>query len=160
LEELKHKPNDPQTLAKAGGYYFATRQFGEATQFYEKAAKLRPTPDLLTKLSGAYYYSGSGEKAIAALDQALQMDPKFANALYNLGMLKWQVRGDTKGAIQAWEKLLKTNPNHPNRAQVERMIARLRNTRICRQAPRPTNRQARYRIDSGGGGNDMRCCAQ
>ena len=126
LEELKHKPKDPETLAKAGGYYFAARQFEEATQFYEKAAKLRPTPNLLTKLSSAYYYSGSGEKAIATLDQALQMDPKFANALYNLGMLKWQVRGDTKGAIQAWEKLLKTNPNHPNRAQVERMIARVK----------------------------------
>lgn len=126
LEELKHKPKDPETLAKVGGYYFVARQFGEATQFYEKAAKLRPTPDLLTKLSSAYYYSGSGEKAIATLDQALQMDPKFASALYNLGMLKWQVRGDTKGAIQSWEKLLKTNPNHPNRAQVERMIARVK----------------------------------
>ena len=77
------------------------RQFGEATQFYEKSAKLKPTPDVLTKLSNAQYYGGFGDKAIATLNRALQIDPKFANALYNLGMLKWQFRGDTKGAIES-----------------------------------------------------------
>jgi cytochrome c-type biogenesis protein CcmH/NrfG len=32
------------------------------------------------------------------------------------------VQGDTKGAIECWQKLLKTNPNHPQRDQVEKMI--------------------------------------
>jgi cytochrome c-type biogenesis protein CcmH/NrfG len=39
-------------------------------------------------------------------------------------MLKWQVRGDVKGAIASWEKLVKTNPNHPQVEQVKKMIAR------------------------------------
>jgi cytochrome c-type biogenesis protein CcmH/NrfG len=58
------------------------------------------------------------------LNRALQLDPKFASALFNLGMLKWQVQGDVKGAIASWEKLVKTNPNHPQVEQVKKMIAR------------------------------------
>lgn len=126
LDKLKQNPNNPETLAQVGGIYFAARQFGEATQYFEKSAKLKPTASLLTTLSSAYYFSGSGDKAIAALNQALQIDPKFANALYNLGMLKWQLRGDTQGALDAWGRLLKAYPNHPNRAQVEKMIARVK----------------------------------
>ena len=126
LDKLKQNPNNPEILAQLGGIYFAARQFGEATQYFEKSAKLKPTANLLTTLSSAYYYSGSGDKAIAALNQALQIDPKFANALYNLGMLKWQLKGDTQGALDAWGKLLKAHPNHPNRAQVEKMIARVK----------------------------------
>jgi cytochrome c-type biogenesis protein CcmH/NrfG len=123
LAKLKADPNDSDTLVKVGSYYFAARQFDEAASYFERASKVKPSADVLTKLSNAYYYSGSPDKAIATLNQALQIDPKFANALYNLGMLKWQSQGDVKGAVECWEKLLKTNPNHPNRAQVEKMIA-------------------------------------
>jgi len=31
---------------------------------------------------------------------------------------------DTQGAVEAWEQLLKQNPNHPRRADIEQMIAR------------------------------------
>jgi cytochrome c-type biogenesis protein CcmH/NrfG len=126
LEKLTKHPKDAGTLIKVGAYYFIAGQFNDAAKYYEKAVEVKPTPDVLTKLSSAQYYGGAGDKAIASLNRALQIDPKFANALYNLGMLKRQLQGDTKGAIEAWEKLLKTNPNHPNRAQVERMIARVK----------------------------------
>ncbi len=32
-------------------------------------------------------------------------------------------QGDREAAIAAWQKLLKTNPNHPKRAQVEELLA-------------------------------------
>jgi cytochrome c-type biogenesis protein CcmH/NrfG len=122
LEQLKANPNDYDLLMKIGGLYFAAQQFDETTKYYEQAAKVKPSAEVYTRLSSAYYYGGASDKAIAALNLALQKDPKYANALYNLGMLKWQVQGDTKGAIECWQKLLKTNPNHPQRDQVEKMI--------------------------------------
>jgi cytochrome c-type biogenesis protein CcmH/NrfG len=110
---------------KIGGDYFAAQQFNDAATYYEKAANLKPSADVLTKLSNAQFYGGAGEKAIASLNHALQLDPKYANALYNLGILKWQVQGDVKGAIASWEQLLKVTPqSNPNRAKVEQMIAR------------------------------------
>ena len=88
------------------------------------AVDVKPTANALTKLGNAQSFAGSGDKAMEIFNQALNVDPTLANALYNLGMLKWQVHGDVKGAIACWEKLIKTNPNHPKRAQVEKMIAR------------------------------------
>jgi cytochrome c-type biogenesis protein CcmH/NrfG len=125
LEQLAKNPNDTDALIKVGGYYFAAQQFDVAVTYYEKAANIKQTADVLTKLSNAQFYAGAREQAIVTLNRALQIDPKFANALYNLGFLKWQVQGDMKGAIASWEKLLKvTDPNNPNRAGVEKMIER------------------------------------
>jgi cytochrome c-type biogenesis protein CcmH/NrfG len=123
LEQLKAQPNDNDTVIKVAAYYFAARQFDESAKYFERSASLKPTADVLTRLANAYFYGGAQDKAISTLNRALQLDPKNANALYNLGMLKWQSEGDVKGAIECWQKLLKTNPNHPNRAQVEKMIA-------------------------------------
>ena len=81
-------------------------------------------PVVLTQLASSYYYQGDADKAITTLQRALEIDPKNANALFNLGMLKWQAKGDPKAAVALWEKLLRTNPDHPNRGQVERLIAR------------------------------------
>lgn len=124
LEQISKNPNDVDALAKVAHYYMAAGQFDEAAKYYDKAAEVKPTPAALTDLANAYYYAGSGDKAIETLNRALKLDPKFANALYNLGMLKWQVNGDTKGAIETWQKLLKTNLDAPRRAQVEKMIAK------------------------------------
>jgi cytochrome c-type biogenesis protein CcmH/NrfG len=124
LEEIQKNPRDSEAMLKAGSIYFATRQFDKATEYFEKSAQVKPTPDALTKLSNAYYYAGSPDKAINTLNQALKLDPNYANALFNLGMLKWQSQSDAKGAIECWQKLLRTNPNHPNRAMVEQAIAR------------------------------------
>jgi cytochrome c-type biogenesis protein CcmH/NrfG len=126
LDKLKQNPNDPNLLHQVGNAYFAAHQFGTAIEYYSQSADLKPDPIVLTQLSNAYHYSGSDDKALATLDRALQIDPTFANALFNLGMLKWQSQGDTSAAIKAWKQLLKTNPNHPNRRQVEQMIARVK----------------------------------
>lgn len=123
LEVLNQNPKDTVTMMKVGGFYFAGRQFNDSAKYYEMAANTTPSADALTKLANAQYLAGSGDKAIVSLDKALQLDPKSANALYNLGVLKWEVNGDAKGAIKEWETLLKTNPNHPKRAQVQKMIA-------------------------------------
>jgi cytochrome c-type biogenesis protein CcmH/NrfG len=61
-----------------------------------------------------------------SLNHALELDPKYANALFNLGMLKLRVKGDNKGAIALWEKLIKTNPDNPHRAEIEQMIAKVK----------------------------------
>jgi cytochrome c-type biogenesis protein CcmH/NrfG len=126
LEQLKSNPNDADTLAKVAHFYMAAGQYGEAVTYYEKATAVKPTPNGYTELSIAYYNNGAGDKAIDALNRALKIDPKFANALFDLGVLKWQAQGDTKGAVECWETLLKTNPNHPRRAEVEKLIAEVK----------------------------------
>lgn len=124
LARLQKDPNNPELLAKVGSIYFRAGQFPLAAENYEKSVKLKPTAEGFVSLSNSYHYAGNDEKAFAMLDQALKLDPKSANALFNLGMLNWQVRNDPKAAVAAWQQLLKANPNHPRRARVEQMIAK------------------------------------
>jgi cytochrome c-type biogenesis protein CcmH/NrfG len=122
LEQLKQNPNDADTMTKIANYYLYARQFEDAAKYLEMAANVHPTADAYTQLANAQYYGGSADAATASVNKALKIEPTFANALYTLGMLKW-FQGDRKGAIECWEKLLKTNPNHPGRAKLEKMIA-------------------------------------
>lgn len=125
LEQLKKDPNDSATLVELGNLYYDTRQIKDAVQYYERAVKLQPAnPRLRTDLGNAYYYLGDTTAAEQQFEAALKADPKFADALFNIGMIKWQTENDPKGAIAMWQKLLATNPNHPHRDQVEQMIAR------------------------------------
>ncbi len=125
LNQLKSSPNDANLLYKVGSVYYDAQQFPEAIRYYEQAAKLNPTGlELRTDLATAYYYAGDTEHSLNEFDEVLKMDPKFANALFNQGMIRWQAKMDIKGAVESWKKLIATNPNYENRAQVESLIAK------------------------------------
>ena len=124
LEKLKAGPNDPALLAEIGNVYYDAQQFESAQEYYERSVAAKPTAENLTLLANTYHYTGDTDKAIATFNRALQMNPTWADALFNLGMLEWQAKSDPKAAIALWEKLLKTNPKHPNRTTVEQMIER------------------------------------
>jgi cytochrome c-type biogenesis protein CcmH/NrfG len=124
LAELQKDPNNADLLAKAGSVYFRAQQFPASAEYYERAAKAKPAAETFVSLSNALHYAGSDDRALEALNRALQLDPESPNALFNLGMLKWQAKNDPNGAVEAWQRLLKANPDHPRRAQVEEMIAR------------------------------------
>ena len=66
------------------------------------------------------------------MQQALTSNPKDANSLFNLGMIRWKGKGDTKGAVEAWNQLLKSNPrlDAPKKTQVEKLLAEVRGQRI------------------------------
>jgi cytochrome c-type biogenesis protein CcmH/NrfG len=61
--------------------------------------------------------------ALGQLQQSLKYEPRDANSLFNLGMIRWKGKNDPTGAIAAWQELLKTNPTLDRRSVVEQMIA-------------------------------------
>lgn len=125
LAKLKNDPNNSALLAQVGGIYHATHQFKEAASYYGKAVQLDPkNVSLHSKLASSLFRSGDVDGAIQELDTALRQDPKDANSLFNLGMIRLQGKNDPKGALAAWQKLLKTNPDlSPDRkAEVEKLV--------------------------------------
>lgn len=124
LAKLKTSGNDPDLLMQIGNSYYNAHQFPAAASYYERAAGVQPSAKTFTLLGDAYYYIGDPDKALAAFQRALTFEPGLPDALFNIGIIKWQNHNDPKGAIEAWQKLLKANPGHPRRAQVEEMIAR------------------------------------
>ena len=136
LEKLKSDPNDLTLLTQVGAIYHITHQFGEAAAFYGRASQVAPTNDAVrTKLALSLYRSGDADGAIAQLNQALRYDPKDANSLFDLGMIRLQGKGDGRGAVAAWQQLLKTNPQlSPDRkATVVKLIADVMTTLDAQQ---------------------------
>ncbi len=129
LEKLKSNPENADLLIQTGELYKGAHQFKDAAGYYDKALKIDPkNASLRSEMASCMYYSGDVDGAISQLREALGYDPKNANSLFNLGMIEWQGKQDTKGALAAWQELLKTNPQlgADRSAQVNRLIAELK----------------------------------
>jgi len=126
LEKLKSDPNNTELLNQAGNIYEATHQFQEAIVYYDRALKVDPkNVAIRTEMASSMFYNGDVDGAIDQLQQALRYDPKDANSLFNLGMIKWQGKQDAKGALAAWQELLKSNPQlaDDKKTSVQKLIA-------------------------------------
>ncbi len=124
LEQLKGQPNDPALLVKIGDVYRSAHQFGEAASYYEHSLRSDPQDlGVRADMANCLFYSGDVDKSIATLEGSLKYDPKHPGTLYNLGVIKWKGKGDAKGAIAAWETLLRLNPDVANRDAILKLIA-------------------------------------
>jgi cytochrome c-type biogenesis protein CcmH/NrfG len=126
LAKLKSNPNDTALLTQLAALYHTTHRFKEAAGYYNQALEIDPKDVAVrTKLAASLYRSGDIDGAIAQLNNALTYDSNDANALFNLGMIKLQGKGDSKGAVAVWRQLLKSNPNlSPDRkATVMKLMA-------------------------------------
>jgi cytochrome c-type biogenesis protein CcmH/NrfG len=133
LAKLKADPNNSELLNQIGMLYKATHQFKEATGYFQRAVDANPkNVAARTDLASCLFYQGDADGAINQLQQSLTYDPKDANALFNLGMIRLQGKNDANGAIAAWRQLLKLNPAlaGDKRAQVEKLIAQARQPKV------------------------------
>ena len=125
LAQLKTNPNDFDTVVKLGNLYYDGQAYPQAIEYYEKALTLQPNnADVRTDLGTAYWYTGNADKAIASFEKALTIRPNHAPTLFNLGIVEWQGKKDPKAAVVTWEKLLQTNPDYPQKEQVQMLIER------------------------------------
>ena len=128
LEKLNSDPNNSELLIQAGKIYSSTHQFKEAAGYYDQALRVDPkNVAIRTEMASCLYYDGDVDGAISQLQRSLQYDPKDANSLFNLGMIKWQGKQDRKGALAAWQQLLKSNPqlSADRKATVKKLMADL-----------------------------------
>ncbi|HSB76800.1 MAG TPA: tetratricopeptide repeat protein [Terriglobales bacterium] len=127
LQSLKQNPRDFEILVKLGNLYYDSKLYPESIKYYELALKVRPeNSDVRTDMGTAYWYSGNPDRALAEFNRALKYNPTHPGTLFNMGVVKWQGKMDPSGAVQAWERLLKTNPNYPQKQQVLDLIDRAR----------------------------------
>jgi tetratricopeptide (TPR) repeat protein len=125
LDNLKQNPRDFETLVKVGNLYYDAKLYPEAIKYYDQALKVRPdNSDVRTDMGTSYWYLGNADKAITEFNRALKYNPTHPGTLFNMGVVKWQGKMDPAGAVQAWERLLQSNPNYPQKQQVLDLIDR------------------------------------
>jgi cytochrome c-type biogenesis protein CcmH/NrfG len=126
-DKIKQNPKDFDSIVELGNLNFDQRNYADAINLYKKALEIRPD-DLMvrTDMGTAMFYQNHFDDAIATFQETLRRDPNNAQALFNLGVTMLHGKNDTKGALQYWEKMIATNPNHPQTAFVREQVQRLK----------------------------------
>jgi len=127
VERLKSDPNNGDLLANIGNLYYDAQQYPTAIEYYGRALKVQPAnANLRTDMATAYWYTGNADTAITEFKKALGYDPNNGNTLFNLGIVQWQGKMDSAGALATWQKLLDTNPNYQGKEKVLALIAQVK----------------------------------
>jgi len=130
LAKLKTDPKNVDLLNKIALTYKAAHQFKDAIVYFQKALDVDPkNVAIRTDMASCMYYTGDVDGALAELDKSLTYDPKHPGTLMNIGIIKWQGKNDVNGAVAAWEKLLRLNPNFPQKDVIEHLITEAQATK-------------------------------
>lgn len=123
LDAARANPADPKPLIEVGNAYYDHRFYPQAIEYYQKALALKPDDvNVRTDMGTAMWYSGSPKEAVAEFEKSLKIDPNHAQTLFNMGIVKLDGLKDRAGAIAAWQRLLETNPNYPDRQKVQELM--------------------------------------
>ncbi|HEV2349613.1 MAG TPA: tetratricopeptide repeat protein [Terriglobia bacterium] len=123
LAALKADPKNADILIQLGNLYSDNRDNTKAIDYYQRALDQRPSDvNVRTDLGTSYWYKGDAEKAVAEYRRSLSINPTHPQSLFNLGVVLAGGLKDYAGAINAWEKLLKTNPDYPEKPRVLSLI--------------------------------------
>ena len=109
---------------------FQQQKYDEAIASYEKAIKLEPRAAAAYNMIGMAYrfkYNQLGvpefrQKEMAAFQKAVEIDPKNWVAMINLAT-DYYADGQKDKAAPLFKKALELNPNHPEKAKIQKMIA-------------------------------------
>lgn len=119
LDAARANPSDPRPLVEAANAYYDHKFYPEAIQYYQKALALRPDDvNVRTDMGTAMFYTGQPKEAVAEFEKSLKRQPNHAQTLFNLGIVRMEGLKDRAGAIAAWQRLLDTNPDYPDRQKV------------------------------------------
>ena len=125
--KIKQSPRDFDAIVELGNINFDQRNYADAVALYKKAMEIRPDAlNVRTDMGTAMFYQDRYDEAIVEFQQVLKNDPKNAQALFNLGVTMLHGKNDPKSALQYWEKLIETNPDHPQAAVVREQIQKLK----------------------------------
>jgi cytochrome c-type biogenesis protein CcmH/NrfG len=127
-KEVAANPDNKQAWIQLGNLYFDTQQVKKAISAYEKSLSQDPNnADVQTDLGVMYRRNGQPQKAIEAFDRAIQVNPRHEISRFNKGIVLMHDLNDVKGAAQAWEDLVKLNPQArtPNGLLISDMLKKL-----------------------------------
>jgi tetratricopeptide (TPR) repeat protein len=122
---------DPaEKYMQEGFVYFQQQKYDEAIACYEKAIKAEPRAAAAYNMIGMAYrfkYNRLGvpelrQKEMAAFQKATEIDPKNWVSMINLAT-DYYADGQKDKAAALFKKALELKPDHPEKAEIEKMIA-------------------------------------
>ena len=125
--KIKANPRDFDSIVELANIDFDQRAYEDAISLYKKALEIRPdATNVRTDMGTAMFYMKRFDDALATFKQTLSANPNDAQTLFNLGVVMLHGKNDPQAALEYWQKLVDTNPNHPQAAFVREQIKKLR----------------------------------
>lgn len=123
-EILARDPKNVAAAIGAGNLLYDAQRYSEAIGYYQQAFAGNPSDiNVSTDLGTALWYTGRADDALAQYQESLAINPTHAQTLFNVGIVRNDGKHDHAGAVEAWEKLLASNPAYPDATRVRSMIA-------------------------------------
>ena len=123
-EILARDPKNVAAAVGAGNLLYDAQRYLEAIGYYQQAFAGNPSDiNVSTDLGTALWYAGRPDEALAQYDKSLALNAAHAQTLFNVGIVRSDGKHDAVGAIEAFEKLLATNPAYPDVTKVRSLIA-------------------------------------
>jgi cytochrome c-type biogenesis protein CcmH/NrfG len=120
---LANDPKNVKAATELGNKLYDAGRFAEAISAYQKALEIEPrNVSVSTDLGTAMFYAGRTDDALKQLDKSIAIDPRHAQTWFNIGIIRRDGRKDPKGAVEAWQQLLKVAPDYPEAAKVRTLI--------------------------------------
>jgi cytochrome c-type biogenesis protein CcmH/NrfG len=126
-QKIKQNPKDFDAIVELGNINFDQKNFNDAIDLYKKALEIRPDAlNVRTDMGTALFYQNRFDEAIAEFEISLKSNPNDAQTLFNLGVTMLHGKNDPQRALQYWQRLVDTNPNHPQAPLVREQIQKLK----------------------------------
>ena len=124
-------PRNAKAAIELGNMLYDAGRYAEAIPVYQQAFALQPANvEVSTDLGTALWYSGRPDEALAQYSKSLAINPAHAHTLFNIGIVTLDGKHDGVGALAAWQRLLETNPDYPDKAKVQELMTRARQSAV------------------------------
>jgi cytochrome c-type biogenesis protein CcmH/NrfG len=122
-DKVKSNPKDIASLTELGGMQAEQGNFTEAAKWYKQAVDADPKNiEMRNYLGEALFQANKVDESLAVFRETLAVSPTHPEALFDYGYILLQGKDDPNGAIESWEKLVKTNPNFDQLDRVKQLI--------------------------------------
>jgi len=109
---LRGYSNDPSLIKDIGKYYYRTKQYQKALDYYNRAIAIEPGNDeLLLERGRAYRALGKQPEAEKDFNNSLSLKTDSAGAFWNLGNVEAD-KGKLEDAIQFYYRAVAAQPDH------------------------------------------------
>jgi tetratricopeptide (TPR) repeat protein len=123
----ERQPSNTQPRVELANLFFDAERYDDAIKWYQEALTLSPNDvNVSTDLGVCFYYTNQPDKALVQLGRSLEINPKHAKTLLNLGIVKAFGKQDLEGATKAWQQVVQLEPDSPEGQAAKRALDTLR----------------------------------
>lgn len=119
---LELQPNDPEIIINLAANLIHLNRVSEGMQLLDRALKDRPNdPEPYTIMGVAHHQNEDFSAAESAFQKALEVDPNYYQAEFNLAK-NYQKMGKDNLAAKHYKRYLEMRPNAPDRSKIESRV--------------------------------------